>query len=102
MAEVPVWLMGLCWLLALVTSAWAEGAWVLWARTCNVRSEVCGGEWQPRETYEAERWCRAARTRAVDQGLTRAGRQVAARRGTVLEYQCLPDTVDPPGPKGTK
>ena len=34
------------WLLALATAASAEGAWVLWARTCDVRSQECGGEWQ--------------------------------------------------------
>ena len=92
----------LCWLLALATSALAEGAWILWARTCDVRSQECGGEWQRQQMYEAERWCRAARTVAVNQALTPQGRQVASRRGTVPEYQCLPDTVDPRGSKGSK
>jgi hypothetical protein len=89
-------------LLVIVAVAHAEGAWVLWTRTCDLRSQVCDGQWQRGATYEAERWCRAARSNAVNHGLTDEGRRVAARRGTVLEYQCFPDTVVPPGPKGTK
>ena len=50
----------LCWVLALAMAASAEGAWVLWARPCDLRNQVCGGEWQRRLTYETERWCRAA------------------------------------------
>jgi len=92
----------LCLVFAFATSAFAEGASVLWARTCDVRSQACGGEWQRRETYEADRWCRAAWTAAVNQALTPEGRAVANARGTVLEYQCLPDTVDPRGSKGSK
>jgi hypothetical protein len=92
----------LCWLIASATSASAEGAWVLWARPCDIRSQVCGGEWQRRQTYEAERWCRAARTVAVNQALTPEASKAANARGTVVEYQCLPDTVAPPGPTGTK
>jgi len=90
----------LCWVLAVASPAGAEGAWVLWARSCDGRSQVCGGEWQRRETYEAERWCRAARTTAVDQALTPAAREAA--KETVVEYECLPDTADPRRPKGTK
>jgi hypothetical protein len=90
----------LCWVLVVASSAGAEGAWVLWARSCDVRTQVCGGEWQRRETYEAERWCRAARTTAANQALTRAAGEAA--KGTVVEYECLPDTADPRRPKGTK
>lgn len=92
----------LCWVLALATSAGAEGAWVLWARTCDVRSQVCGGEWQRGRTYEAERWCRADRTAFINQALTPKGIKAANARRAVVEYQCLPDTVDPRGPDGGK
>jgi len=92
----------LCWMLASAPSAAAEGAWILWARTCSVKSQVCGGEWQRRQTYEAERWCRAARTTAVNKAFTPEASKAAAARGTVEEYQCLPDTTAPPGAKGTK
>jgi len=90
----------LWWMLPVVSSAEAEGAWVLWARPCDVRSQVCDSEWLRRGTYEAERWCRADRTRAINQGLTLAARKAA--KGTVVEYECLPDNADPRGLKGTK
>ena len=92
----------LCWLLASATSASADGAWVLWARPCDIRSQVCRGEWQRRQTYEAERWCRAARTTAVNQGATPEGRKSAYARGSIVEYQCLPETVAPEQPTGAK
>ena len=92
----------LCWVLASATATAAEGAWVLWARTCNLTSQVCGGDWQRRETYEAERWCRAARTTAVNKAFTPEAFKAAAERGTVEEYQCLPDTTAPAGAKGAK
>lgn len=94
----------LCWLLASApsASASAEGAWVLWARTCDFKSQVCGGAWQRRETYDAERWCRAALTTAVNQAFTPEASKAAAARGSVEEYLCLPGTTAPPGAKGTK
>jgi hypothetical protein len=82
------------------TSAHSEGAWVLWARTCNVKTQTCTGPWRRRDTYEAERWCRAARTTLVNQAFTQEGRETAETRGTLVEYQCLPGSVDPPGPTG--
>ena len=93
---------GLCWLLTVATSASADGTSVLWARSCDIRSQVCDGGWRRLQAYEAERWCRAARSSAVNEGLTAEGYQTAMRRGVVVEYQCLPDTVDPRESKGTK
>jgi hypothetical protein len=84
--------------LAVATSADAEGEWVLWARPCDVKSQTCAGEWRRRQTYEAERWCRAARTTLVNQAFTREGWENAATKGKVTEYQCLPGSVDPGGP----
>ena len=85
--------------LAIATAALADGGWVLWARSCNVKTETCGGDWQRRQTYEAERWCRAARTTLVNQALTPEARETAMRKGSVVEYQCLPDSTDPRAPK---
>jgi hypothetical protein len=93
-------LLALLCLLALATSAHSETAWVLWARPCDLRSHVCAGDWQRRQTYEAERWCRAAWTASVNQALTPEGQRAAGVKGTVAEYQCLPDTIDLAGPKG--
>jgi hypothetical protein len=64
-----------------------------------MKSETCAGDWQRRQTYEAERWCRAARTTLVDQALTPEARETAMRKGSVVEYQCLPESTDPRRPK---
>lgn len=96
--------MGLSLVLCLAplstTPAFAEQAWVLWSRPCDLAAETCVGTWHRVRVFEAERWCRAARTDAVNQTLTPDGRQDASRRGTILEFQCLPDTVDPSKAKG--
>jgi hypothetical protein len=84
--------------LAVAASADAEGGWVLWARTCGVESQTCAGHWRRRQTYEAERWCRAARTTLVNQAFTRKGWETTVAKGEVTEYQCLPSSVDPAGP----
>jgi len=85
--------------LVVATAVHAESGWVLWARSCNAKSDTCGGDWNKRQAYEAERWCRAARTTLVNQALTPEARDIALRTGAVVEYQCLPDSTDPRGPK---
>ena len=85
--------------LAIVTTVHAEGGWVLWTRQCSTKSETCAGDWQRRQTYEAERWCRAARTTLVNQALTPEARETAMRKGSVVEFQCLPESTDPRRPK---
>jgi hypothetical protein len=85
--------------LAVATAAHADGGWVLWTRSCSVKSETCGGDWRRRQTYEAERWCRAARATLVNQALTPEARETAMRSGSVVEYQCFPDSTDPRKPK---
>ena len=59
------------------TSAHSGDAWVLWARTCNVKTQTCTGPWRRRDSYEAERWCRAARATLVNQAFTQEGRETA-------------------------
>jgi len=38
----------------------AAETWVLWARPCDLAGQKCTGDWHRRETFDAERWCKAA------------------------------------------
>ena len=111
------------WLLAVVTSASAEGAWVLW--------DAVGppfGTFGFRKTaaYESRAACLAAAKVRAERLLGKGLRTYVARDETLMVdsasgkktylAQCLPDTaepgrvgtpshpdtVDPRGPKGTK
>ena len=74
-------------LLALATSASAEGSWVLWGQTQDpwgaLEAVRLGGELS-QEACEQERSIREKESRAL----------------RMASYSCLPDTVDPRGPKG--
>jgi hypothetical protein len=59
---------------------------------------LCARAWQRWRNFDAERWCRAARTSAVDAEL----RETPAGRGMEHEYQCLPEHAAPPGSADTK
>jgi hypothetical protein len=89
--------------LVSLTGAWsarADGSWVLWTRTCSVKAQPCSAEWRKRQTYEAERWCRAARTTLINQAFSQEAQELTAARGTLIDYQCLPESVDPREAKG--
>src|SRR5215469_10524316 len=107
--------------LTLVSSAWAECAWVLWRHFSTVEAiKITLGEKAPIGAFTSYTECdEAARTQADAQstitGFLGANRADAKKlawgawRSTVVEadgkgqltdYQCFPDTVDPRAPKG--
>jgi hypothetical protein len=89
-------------LLGAVTPAPAAGGWVLWARSCDFKSQPCSAAWRRLETFEAERWCRGARTNLINQALTPEGRERMEKAGTVIDYQCLAEGSEPSGSKGAR
>lgn len=90
----PRILLALLCLLALATSA-AECAWVLW-----VEEPVGSNRWSlaSRTAFERKRECDEAQ-RTLTKALIEASKRKLLA-STSQPYTCLPDTVDPRGPKG--
>src|SRR5947208_1593460 len=90
-------------LVLLAGSASAECAWVLWG---SVSEPNAPGQLSRYAAYESRDRCfRAARARVGDGHDTTvlqnaSGWTEGFKSGTVTEYRCWPDTVDPRGPKG--
>jgi len=78
-------------LLAFTSSASAECAWVLWGTPAGAGQE---SSWRPLDAFEAERRCRLRMAELLEFNI----------RDSNLDmkydiYRCLPNTVDPRGPK---
>src|SRR5262245_51121365 len=90
-------------LVALPAVAAAECAWVLWVYTLSRPVEV----YQVQSAHESKRECETESI-GFSGPLKSTGYEVMAGRGEVLarkgdehkRYFCLPDTIDPRGPKG--
>ena len=86
----------LCWLLAFTTSASAEGAWVLWLGT--------GTTYTPFGAYggnTGEKDCKEAAAQLMT-SMGKDAKQMSDFLKASSRYVCLPEAVDPRGPKGTK
>ena len=93
------------YLLTSAATAYAECAWVLWGE--HIPEPSTTPVWTVYEAYPQEeggsRACMLARDRWEDRN--ERARQDWVKGGhkwsfTLYNYHCLPDTVDPRGPKG--
>jgi hypothetical protein len=87
-------------LLTSATTASAECAWVLWSNfySTNPASPI-EGLWAPEMAFKTQPACEADASRRKKQ--SGGGKRQRQETGeSVLTHTCLPDTVDPRGPKG--
>ena len=83
-------------LLASPATAYAECAWVLWAGGVKTSGEAV---YVPIEGYPTKAGCEKGRSASAVDEVEQLKRDVAGA-GMKLAFTCLPDTVDPRGPKG--
>jgi hypothetical protein len=83
-------------LLASAATAQAECAWILWAGGVKTSGEAV---YAPIEGYSTRAECMKGRIASSVDEVEQLKRDVAGT-GMKLAFTCLPDTVDPRGPKG--
>ena len=83
-------------LLTSAATASAECAWILWAGGVKASGEAV---YAPIEGYPTRAECMKGRTASSVDEVEQLKRDVAGA-GMKLAFTCLPDTVDPRGPKG--
>ena len=94
-------------LLASAGAASAECAWVLWAREHTVLAVMADGHIRSGEPYSDwavitafPEYSDCSATAAAQYQMTIKARSRPMTAGeTVLMYRCLPDTIDPRGPR---
>jgi hypothetical protein len=98
-------------LLTSAATAYAECAWVLWRETTTFESGVSRGTEWISDGHATSRECYADYDRRVERMLKSRWRSAGtdlyaspsiegSSMQLVTRFRCLPDTVDPRGPKG--
>ena len=95
-------------LLTIATSAHAERSWVLWTYTLDKGARL--EDYSVDEAHSTQRECEQsvrgyagslkAKAYTVSGGYPDSKTVIGTQAGTTFKYFCLPDTVDPRGPKG--
>ncbi len=98
-------------LLALVTSTYAECAWVLWEQATFLKEGKVAELWSIADTAETKARCEERGTEMIRTAYGQSPPGVEIKSGPMwahetspglskhIQMRCLPDTVDPRGPK---
>ena len=89
-------------LLTSTATAGAECAWVLWVRAAVADGKGAAGPWTEWTTFgsvNVQRGCEALYPIAEEKKQEAVWGLKSPNTRVTIRWQCLPDTVDPRGPK---